>query len=114
MPSARPEESASPKPGKPRLACRAIPGGVAFDVVVSAGASRSGVRGLHGGALKLSVRAAPEKGKANAEVIEVLAEWLGVARKQVRIAGGETSRNKRVEASGVSAEGLQARVAELK
>lgn len=102
------------KPAPNLMSCRAIPGGVAFDLVVSAGASRSSVRGLHGGALKISVRAAPEKGKANAEVIEVLAEWLGVARKQVRIVGGETSRNKRVEAGGVSAERLQARVAELK
>lgn len=52
---------------------RACPGGVTVAVLASAGAAQSKVRGLHGDALKVAVRAAPEKGKANAEIEELLA-----------------------------------------
>ena len=41
--------------------------------------------------------AAPERGKANAAVIELLAKELGVARSAVRITAGETSPLKTVE-----------------
>ena len=41
--------------------------------------------------------AAPERGKANAAVIEVLAEALGVARSAIRLTAGLTSPLKTVE-----------------
>ena len=91
------------------LPVKKIPGGVEFAVLVSAGSSRSEVRGLHGTELKLSVRAAPEHGKANAEVVEVLAEFLGLPRKQVRVVAGAASRHKRVQAYEIGAEALRAR-----
>jgi uncharacterized protein (TIGR00251 family) len=90
--------------------CREVPGGVEFAVLVSAGSSRSAVRGRHGDALKIAVRAAPEQGKANAEVAEVLAEFLGLPRKQVGLVAGLTSRHKRVQAFGITVQGLQARI----
>jgi uncharacterized protein YggU (UPF0235/DUF167 family) len=60
------------------------------------------VRGIHGDALKLAVRSAPEKGRANDEVETVLAEFLGLPRNQVGVAAGHTSRRKRVRALGCS------------
>ncbi|MCX6577491.1 MAG: DUF167 domain-containing protein [Candidatus Aminicenantes bacterium] len=45
---------------------------------------------------KVSVIAAPTKGKANAEVIGLLAQHLGIARSQLKIVRGETSRHKLV------------------
>ena len=45
---------------------------------------------------KVSVKAAPTKGKANAEVIGLLAQHLGIARSQLKIVRGETSRHKLV------------------
>ncbi|MGD0092547.1 MAG: DUF167 domain-containing protein [Planctomycetota bacterium] len=81
---------------------RTCPGGVTVEVLASAGAASSKVRGLHGGALKVSVRAAPEKGKANAEIEELLAGFFGVSKRQVCVAGGQTSRRKRVVVVGLS------------
>ena len=95
------------------LVVKEIPGGVEFAVLVSAGSSRSEVRGLHGTELKLSVRSAPEHGKANAEVVEVLAEFLGLPRKQVLVVSGATSRRKRVQAYGIGAQALQAKLQAL-
>ncbi|HLX64965.1 MAG TPA: DUF167 domain-containing protein [Planctomycetota bacterium] len=87
-----------------------IPNGIAVNILASAGASVSKVRGVHGGALKVAVRAAPEKGKANAEIEEVLAEFFGVSRKSVSVVGGVTSRNKRVEVAGVSMAAARERI----
>ncbi|MGE0438902.1 MAG: DUF167 domain-containing protein [Gemmatimonadales bacterium] len=64
-------------------------------------ASRTEVAGLHGDALKLRIAAPPVDGAANDEVVRFLAERLGVPRRDVRIAAGETGRRKAVEISGV-------------
>ena len=61
---------------------------------VSAGASRRRVLGVHGGALKLSVQAAPERGKANRDVLSLVAETFGLAPSEVSIVSGETSPDK--------------------
>jgi uncharacterized protein YggU (UPF0235/DUF167 family) len=53
--------------------------------------------GVHGGALKLSVTAAAERGKANHEVIELLAGTLGLPIDAVTIVKGKTSQDKVVE-----------------
>jgi len=46
---------------------------------------------------KVYVTAAPEKGKANKKMIELLAEYFKVSKSQIRIVKGEISRNKIVE-----------------
>jgi uncharacterized protein len=61
---------------------------------VSAGASRRRVLGVHGGALKLSVKAPPEKGKANKDVVSLVAETFGLTPSDVEILSGETSPDK--------------------
>ncbi len=50
--------------------------------------------------LKARVRAAPEGGKANAALIVLLADVLGVPKSAVRIARGETARLKRIDVAG--------------
>jgi len=92
---------------------RDVPGGVSLEVLASAGASQSKVRGLHGGALKIAVRSAPEKGKANAEIEEVLAKFFGVAKNQVSLVAGETSRNKCVHVLGVEREAATRKIGAL-
>ena len=61
---------------------------------VSAGASRRRVLGVHGGALKLSVKAPPEKGRANKDVVSLVAETFGLAASDVEILSGESSPDK--------------------
>jgi hypothetical protein len=68
--------------------------GVRLRLRVSAGASRRRVLGVHGGALKLSVKAAPEKGRANKDVVSLVAETFGLAPSDVKILSGETSPDK--------------------
>jgi uncharacterized protein (TIGR00251 family) len=92
---------------------RTVNGGVTVEVLASAGASVSKVRGLHGGALKVAVRAAPEKGKANAEIEEVLADFFGVAKNQAGVIAGQTSRIKRVQILGIDTAAAEAKIASL-
>ena len=68
--------------------------GVRLRLRVSAGASRSRLIGPHGGALKLSVKAPPEKGKANREVLALVAEAFGLAAADAELVAGETAPNK--------------------
>lgn len=72
-----------------------------LDVKVIPRASRSEVAGaMADGSLKVKVMAVPEKGKANAEVCEVLARHFGVPVTQVEIVAGATSTRKRVRIAG--------------
>ena len=68
--------------------------GVRLRLRVSAGASRRRVLGVHGGALKLSVKAPPERGRANKDVLALVAETFGLAPSDVEILSGETSPDK--------------------
>lgn len=61
------------------------------------GASRDGIAGWLGDALKVRVAAPPEKGKANAAVEGLIAAALGLPREYVRIVGGHGSARKVVE-----------------
>ncbi len=85
-----------------------VEGGVRFAVRVQPRASRRGVEGLHGDALKVRVTAAPVDGAANEAVVEVLAEALGVPKGAVRIVSGATGRRKVVEVLGVGREAVEA------
>ncbi|HEV8608110.1 MAG TPA: DUF167 domain-containing protein [Tepidisphaeraceae bacterium] len=73
-----------------------------LQVKVVPGASRSRVVGMLGDALKVQVAAAPERGKANAAVIEVLAEFFGVREGQIELVGGQTQPRKTFLINGVS------------
>jgi uncharacterized protein len=73
-----------------------------IEVIVSAGAKSSEILGRHGGGWKARVSAAPERGRANAALQELIAKSLGVPRNAVRIVSGETTRHKVVEVDGVA------------
>ncbi len=76
--------------------------------------AQDAVAGWHGDALKVKVRAAPENGRANEAVIAVLAKALGLPRNAVVIESGQTSRNKRVRVTGISAEAVRQNFAPAK
>ena len=63
-------------------------------------ARRTSIGGRHGDALEVSVREAPEDGRANAAVCAALAEALGVRRADVTLVAGLHSRRKRAHVSG--------------
>jgi hypothetical protein len=88
------------------------PEGVVVPVRVRAGARRTGVAGEHDGALRVDVAAAPEKGKANRAVIDVLAGVLRAPRSDIELAAGATSPHKRFLVRGIDAATAAARIAE--
>ena len=65
-------------------------------LLVSPGARRTEVVGLHGGRLKVRLAAAPEKGAANRELIAFLALALNLPKNAFRLLGAQ-SRSKVVE-----------------
>ena len=85
-------------------------GAVVVDVHAVPGSKRARVAGVHGGALKVCVRAAAEKGKANSALVKMVADAAGVKRAAVKIISGHSSRRKRVRIEGVTAAGLRARI----
>ena len=75
---------------------------VKLSVKVIPGASRDGIAGWLGDALKVRVSAPPERGKANASVERLVAEALGVAQECARIIAGRSSPRKTIEILGMS------------
>ena len=78
---------------------RIISEGAIAQLRVTPGASREQLGGLVAGAdgflsLQLKVRAQPEKGKANAAVIQFMAKAMDVPKSRVEIISGETDRRK--------------------
>lgn len=63
---------------------------------MKAGAKRSRIEGEHAGALKISITAPPERGRANESVERLLSKALGIPLKAVRIVAGHTSPRKSV------------------
>ena len=47
--------------------------------------------------LKIKLKAVPEKGKANAELIKFLAKYFKTAKSNINIIKGKTGRNKIVD-----------------
>jgi uncharacterized protein (TIGR00251 family) len=86
--------------------------GVIITVKALPHSARAGVRGVDGGALKVAVNAPPEKGKANAAVLEVLAKFLAVPRASLELLSGDSSRNKRILVKGMKADDVRKRVGE--
>ncbi len=86
------------------------PQGVLLKVRVSAGASRDAILGEHGDALKIAVRQAPERGKANKQVAHLLAAALGLRPADVEVLKGHTSRDKWVLVRGLDERTMRAKL----
>jgi uncharacterized protein (TIGR00251 family) len=85
--------------------------GVTFAVKVHPRAKKNAITGELGIALKLSLTSPPVEGRANEACIEFFANLLNVPRSSVTIASGQTSRQKVIRISGLSAEELRRRIA---
>ena len=66
------------------------------------------------GVLRVRVMAPAVEGAANASLIRLLADELGIARRDIRIVAGASSRQKLVVIEGVDAEAIVARWPGLK
>jgi uncharacterized protein len=73
-------------------------------------ARRSEIVGEYGDAVKVKVAAPAVDGKANAALLEFLAETLGVAARAVTLVSGEKSRDKVVVVEGMGVEEVRGKL----
>ena len=71
---------------------------ILIEIRVSTNSPKESVE-VFGGGLKVRVKSKPIEGRANAEVIELVAAHYGVSRNSVKITRGESSSKKVLEVS---------------
>ena len=81
-----------------------------LQVKVIPGASRDEIVGLVNQTLRVRVVAPPERGKANAAAVRLIADVLHLPSSAVRVVAGHGSRLKIVEIDGLEAGDLAARL----
>jgi len=82
---------------------------VTVDILVQPRASRAKIGPMHDGRIKIAVTAPPVDGEANAAVIDLLARQLGIARGNIEVIAGASSRRKTLRIADVTA----AQIAEI-
>jgi len=79
-------------------------------VKVTPGARESGLGGWQEDVLRIKVREAAEKGRANDAVAKLLAKSLGVSVSDIELKRGATSRSKRFEVAGLTDDEIRRRL----
>ncbi len=74
--------------------------GVYLHIHAQPGAKQAALRGLHGDAVKIAVKEAPQDGKANKAIEAFIAKSFGLSKSSVSVTSGQTSRAKRVFIEG--------------
>jgi len=77
-------------------------------VKVIPGSSKTNIQGIRGDELVVKIAAAPENGKANAELIDFIAKSSGCPKSSVKILSGEHSSHKVLEISMKAAAYIEA------
>ncbi len=85
-----------------RVGLRVLPGG-----------SRDSIEGAFDGRLRVRVRAAPERGKANRAVIRLLGRCLDIPGSSLEIVAGHGSRDKVLQVQGLDPDQLAAKLREI-
>jgi uncharacterized protein YggU (UPF0235/DUF167 family) len=84
---------------------RLSPAGLSLFVLVTPNAGRDAIEGVElrddgTAVLRIRVKAVPDKGKANAAVVALLAKALGVPKSALSVTSGETARLKTIGVTG--------------
>ena len=87
--------------------------GFLLDIKVVPGSSRTRISGLLGESIKINVAAAPEKGKANKELVKYLSKTMGVPKSAVVVVSGEKDHRKQIRISGIGKDQLESIITEL-
>lgn len=87
--------------------------GVVIRVKARPGARRNAFAGLHDGALRIDVTAAPEKGKANDAIIALLAKTFGVAKSSIELISSPANPQKRFLLAGLDLAAAEESLAKL-
>lgn len=57
--------------------------------------------------LKVAIAAPPERGRANEALLDFLAEFLGIKRRDVEVVSGATTATKTIRVTGVPAQAIR-------
>ena len=87
-------------------------GRITLTLHIQPGAKKTAVVGRHGDALKIRLAAPPVDGKANAALLEFIADTLGLPKAAVNLKSGHTSRRKVVEVDGATEDAMAALIPE--
>jgi len=96
---ASPVAAGGPGRGGVRLRVRAVPG-----------ARREAILGFHGEALRVAVRAPADRGRANEALLDLLADRLGVGRRDLELLSGRSGRDKVLAVRGVDEDTVRKRI----
>ena len=86
---------------------------VTVEIVARPGSPRRGLLRVEDRGLVIGIGSPPEKGKANQELVEIMAEIAGVPRSAVSILRGASSRTKVVRVACANAKALAERLSVL-
>lgn len=89
---------------------RATDRGVLLRVKAQPRAQSPGVRGVRNGALVVRLKAAPDRGRANDELIDALASFLDAPRAGIEIVSGHAARDKRALIRNITLERVNSRL----
>lgn len=87
--------------------------GVLLAVKARPGGRRNAVEGVHDGALKVTVTAPPEKGKANKAIADLLADLLNQPKGAIRLHRGAASSSKSFVIVGLTVADLMNRLTKV-
>ncbi|HUD01541.1 MAG TPA: DUF167 domain-containing protein [Rhabdochlamydiaceae bacterium] len=65
-------------------------------------AHKNAIAGFENGVLKVRLNAVPEKNQANQELIDFLADELGIPKSSITLVRGQTSRIKHLHIEGLT------------
>lgn len=68
-------------------------------LIIRPGSAVSEICGIHDGRIKIKLSSAPEKGKANRELIKFISKKTGIPTKNIKIIAGEKSVYKEISVS---------------
>ena len=83
------------------------PRGVILRLYVQPGSRQSAVIGLHNDRLKVAVTEPPDRGRANAAVIRLIADTFKIARTDMQLLRGDVSRRKDLLIGRISLEAMR-------
>lgn len=93
---------------------RATAAGVTLAVRAQPGAKRTAITGIYGeglsAQLKIAVQSPPIEGKANAALIDFLAEFFAIPKNKVELQAGHLSRSKVFSLQGVTHAQVEAKL----
>jgi uncharacterized protein (TIGR00251 family) len=98
----RPEQAEKSRGGNPQITCIAVK--------VTAGAANSAISGWHDQHLRIRLSTVPERGKANAALIAMLAKSLELPRSAITIVKGQHNARKTIAVEGLSQADIMARI----